>query len=288
MKKRLILLMMFGQTCFAQTSISIAPLVIGKAYFCSYPGDERFSQFYSEQTSQYVPNPYFTFGAKKFSYRPSIDIGLQAEISFKNGKHRLGIEWATDASGTMSKITYFRTANTYGVSVPYKTYGTYTSYFQTGFVYNRISLRYHRRLTKENAAANVYAVPEIALTFGQQNSARWIYENDTTLINSTYFHNDAKSLSTEHYAEYIGRKSLLIGIGVRADFKTLKQKKYLFSLDLSYRQGFKMIAYSSHTEVIYDSGKVFAISNGLSSTGSGIYLQLSRSFRLHQWNKEKK
>lgn len=279
---------MFGQRCFAQTSISIAPLIIGKAYFCSYGSDFRFNQLYSEQNAQYIPNPYYTFGAKKFSYRPSIDIGIQVELSLKDNKHRIGIEWASDASGTMSKTTSFVTTNTCGISVPYKTYGSYQSYFQSGFTYNRISLRYHLRLTKQNSIINLYLVPELTLSFGKANSATWLYENDTVTMNSTYFHNDAKSLSSEIFASYNGRKSILAGIGLRADFKTLKQKKHLFSLDISYKQGYKVISYSQHTNVIYDSGKVFGITNELTATGSGLYLQLSRSFTLYKWkNKEK-
>ncbi len=274
---------MFGQRCFAQTSISIAPLIIGKAYFCSYPSDFRFNQLYSEQSSQYVPNPYYTFGAKKFSYRPSIDIGIQFELSLKNNKHRIGLEWASDASGTMSKTTDFATTNTYGVSVPYKTYGSGTSYFQSGFTYNRISLRYHYMLTNQNSIINLYFVPELTFTFGKSNSASWLFEIDTNTMNTTYFHNDAKSLSREINAYYNGQKSVLAGVGLRADVKTHKQKKYLFTLDISYKQGYKVISYSQHTTVLYDSGKVFGITDGLSATGSGLYLQISRYFTLHKW-----
>jgi hypothetical protein len=281
----LFLIIVFGQRCFAQTSISIAPLVIGKAYFCSYGSDYRFNQLYSEQNSQYTPNPYYTFGAKKFSYRPSIGIGIQVELSLKDGKHRIGLEWASDASGTMSKTTDFQTANTFGITVPYKTYGSGTSYFQSGFTYNRISVRYHSRLTKQNSIINLYLVPELTLTFGIANNATWLYEHDTISMNNTYFHNDAKSLSRENSAYYIGQKSILAGIGLRADFKTPKHKKYLFSLDLSYKQGYKVISYSQHTTVIYDSGKVFGITDGLSATGSGLYFQLSRSFTLYKWKK---
>lgn len=279
---------MFGQKCLAQTSVSIAPLVIGKAYFCSYGSDFRFSNLYSEQTNTDVQNPYFTFRAKKFSYRPSIDIGIQVELGFQDNKHRLSFEWASDASGTMSKSTHLTTTNTVGMpdslTSPYKTYGNYTSYFQTSFAYNRISLRYQRRVTNKDASFVTYIVPEIALTFGKANSQSWLYDNDTVANNSSFFHNDAKLLSTEVEAYYYGGTSLLLGIGLKSDIFTNKHK-YLFSIDVSYKQGFRNIVSSNQTELILDSGSKFAIVNELVASGSGLYLQLSRSFTLKKWMK---
>jgi hypothetical protein len=290
MKYRLLFLLMLGQYSIAQTSISIAPLVIGKVYTCSYGSDFRFSQLYSEQLNTDVQNPYMTFRAKRMSIRPSIDLGLQVELAFNDNKHRLGLEWAQDGTGTMSKSTHFTTVNSVGVPdslIPdYKTYGNYTSYFHTGFVFNRISLRYQWRLTQEDAVFVTYIMPELAVIIGQENRQSWLYENDTLVSNATLFHNDAKIVSTEINAYYNGGTSVLLGVGLKTDIFTKKQHKYLFSVDLSFKQGFKEIAGSTEAVVIEDSGKKFAIINELVATGSGFYLQISRSFRLKTWAKK--
>lgn len=280
--------MVFGQSCFAQTSISIAPIVGGKAYTCSYGADNRFNQLYSEQVNTDVNNPYFTFRAKKVSFRPEINLGIQLGLSLNDGKHLIGIEWSTDGAGTMSKTTHFTSTNTSGFvpQASYNTYGNHTSYFQTGFVYNRLSLRYSWKMTRTNALMNVYLVPDISLIFGKANSKNWLYENDTVADNSAYFHNDSRLLSTEINSNYWGTPSILLGLGIRADFKTKKTKKYLFSIDIGYKHGFKTIIGSQETLVIADSGKKFAIINELESTGSGVYFQISRSFKLHTWAKK--
>lgn len=278
---------MIGKLSIAQTSISIAPLMIGKAYFCSYPTDYRFTTFNTTFNNPDVANPYFSFSAKKISFRPGINLGIQVDLSLKNGKHRVGLEWATDASGTMSRTIDFSSANfVVTPPPPYKTYGAYTNYFQTAFMYNRLSLRYQTRLTKENSKADLYLIPDVTLTFGQPNSSSWFYDYDTTNIKSTYFYNDARVIFSEITSSYSGFKTFLLGLGLRLDLKTLNQKRYLFSIDLSCKLGYKTIVSSAHKYVIEDSGGVFGIVNGLSSAGSGMYLQLSRSFMLHSW-KEK-
>ena len=68
-----------------------------------------------------------------------------------------------------------------------------------------------------NSTINLYLVPELTLTFGKANSATWLYENDTLTMNSTFLHNDVKSLSTEHRAYYNGQKSL-IGYRLKSRF----------------------------------------------------------------------
>jgi hypothetical protein len=290
MTKIFFVFMLFGQISFAQTSFYIAPLIIRKAYFCSYPNDQRFGAIYSQQTNINVENPYFSFNAQKFSFRPELDIGIQAEVSFDNKKHRLGLEWASDATGTMSKTTFFASNNTIGYTGPaleYTTYGNGTGFFQTGFTYNRISLRYQRRLTKEKTAISVYVIPELSFIFGKENRQSWVYENDTLANNSIFFHNDARRLSTEISAYYFGKKAILPGIGIRVDFNTMKKNKYLFSIDLSYKQGIISLAGSDHTQIILDSGKTFAITNSLVARGSGLYFQISRSFRLYTLKKRK-
>ena len=200
MRLLLILVFMFGQRCFAQTFISISPLIINKIQTCSYGGDFRFSRFYTEQSSQEVMNPYYTFKAKKFKYsNGSIAFGLKIDVNFKNGNQRLGIELATDGAGTTSKTHDFASTNTVGYTLPltYKTYGTYTSYnSDIGFTYNRITARYEKRMTRESAALKLFFVPEISLTFVNPQRATLTYYNDTISNNSTFFHNDARILET--------------------------------------------------------------------------------------------
>lgn len=230
------------------------------------------------------------FRAKRFSFRPGIDIGLQLEVVIKNDKHRFGFEWASDGCGTMSKTTIFGTTNTFGSPEPllYKTYSNSTGYFQTGFKYNRFSLRYQRRLTSMESAMRVFIIPEVTLIKGEGNRAEWIYENDSISNNSILFHNNSKIEATKISANYWGGSALLFGLGFKTDFYTPKSKKYLFSLDLSCRLGYKAIGGSQHKTIINDSGEVFALNYELATSGSGLYLQLSRSFKLFNSDKVKK
>ena len=283
-------MIMFGQRCFAQTSISISPLIINKIQTCSYGGDFRFSRFYTEQSSQEVMNPYYTFKAKKFKYsNGSIDIGLKIDVNFKNGNQRLGLEWATDGAGTTSKTHDFASTNTVGYTLPlpYKTYGTYTSYNNDiGFKYNRITVRYEKKITKITSSINLFIVPEISMTFGSANVATLNYYNDTISNNSTFFHNDARELEYAIQSYRNGRKSLLFGLGVRADFKLKKKNIYLFSFDVGFKQGIRIIHSAEYKRVVFDSGKTFGINNELVSRGSGLYFQISRSFKLYTFKKK--
>jgi hypothetical protein len=280
---------MFGQGVLAQTSISISPLFIGKAYFCSYASDYRFSSFYSEQVSNDVQNPYFNYSAKKFSYRPSIKIGLQLEFKFNKDKHRLGFEWAQDASGTMSKSTAFVHMNTLGIPDSLKpdniSYGNYTSYFMTGFLYNRLSFRYHRKITSNNLMFVTYIIPEATFIFGRENKSEWSFDMDTMTNNSTFYHNNARIVRNDILSVYSGKSSLMLGIGLKSDIYTPKKHIYLFSIDLSYKQGFKTIIATIDNSIFVDTGKKIGIVNQLVSRGSGLYFQISRSFTFKSWNK---
>ena len=290
MRLFVILTIMFGQRCFAQTSISIVPLIINKVQTCSYGGDDRFSKFYTEQSSQEVINPYYTFKAKKFKYsNGSISIGLKIDMSFKNGNQRLGIEWATDGAGTTSKTYNFASTNTVGYTLPldYKTYSIATSYNNDiGFTYNRISIRYEKKITKKSSVLDLFIVPEISMTYGSANMATLYYYNDSISNNSTFFHNDAKELELSIQSYRSGRKSILFGLGLRADFKLKKKNIYLFSFDVGFKQGIRIIHSAGYKRVIYDSGKTFGIYNELVSRGSGLYFQISRSFTLFRFKKK--
>lgn len=283
--------MLFGQNVVAQTTFYITPLINYKLLFCSYPSDQRFGNFYSEQTSFGNQNPYYTFEAKKVSTRPSINIGLRAGVSLKNKKHIIHFEWSQDEAGTMSKISSFQTPNLYGSNdIPsYNTYGHYIGYFQSGFAYNRLSLGYGIRLTNEQFPTSVYFMGDISIVYGGKNKATWSYEQDQTNT-SIYYHNNAEWISDEINAYHLGVTSALIGIGIKTDIGLIvnQKKKYLFSMEINYKQGFKSIGSSTYTTLIDDNNETIGFVNELITRGSGIYFQVSRNIQLFPWRPNKK
>jgi hypothetical protein len=281
--------LLFGSKLLAQTTFSVSPLVNHKLHFCSFTGT-HVTKHLTENNPTLVPNPYFSFDAKRISNRPAIDIGIRGELGFQNSKYLLNVEFASDASGTMSKTIHFATTNHYPLPAPsYKTYGQGIGYVQGGFVYNRLSLQYGYRLTNENRPYKIYLLTDFSIIYGKANQSTWVFEADSTYI-STYFHNDAKNIYSENNFYYYGKTSVLFGIGLKGDigFKTKKKEHYLFSLEAFMRQGTRFIMFSSHEQIIEDNNKQIGFINGLGTRGSGIYFQISRKFQLYPWRPNKK
>lgn len=280
--------MLFGKSAFSQTTFFISPLINYKVQLSSYSVHQYFGTYYSEYTYLGHQNPYYTFKAKKISGRPSINIGIRAGLTLANKKHLVYLEWSQDEAGTMSKTTSLQTPNYYGAPNLIPTYPVYTNgtrYFQSGFAYDRLSLGYGIRLTKEKTLTKIYFITDFSIIFGGKNRATWYYEMDSTANTSTYYYNDAKEVSTEITAYHWGRTSALLGIGIKTDIgaKFKGKEHYLFSLEVNYRQGFQPIGGSISTTHIEDNGKIIAFANELITKGSGIYFQISRKFQLYPW-----
>lgn len=284
MRINLILIFLFGQQVVAQTAFFIAPLINHKIYLNSYAADSRFGWWYFEHENIAHQNPYYTFDAVKISNRPSINIGVRIGGVVKE-KHFFLLEWSQDEAGTMSKTSTFGTTNLEGsssVDTPYKTYVKGLSYFQTGFAFNRISFSYGSNLSKKERLTKLYFRTDISITYGKANQASWLYENWTSST-STYYHNDARWVSTEIKSYYFGRPSVLLGVGLNADIhlKFKEKEIYLFTLEATYRQGFRRLVYSSSKTIIEDNNELIGFSDGLTGKGSGIYFQISRKFPIN-------
>jgi len=277
----IISLLLFGQLVVAQTTFSITPLVNYKLLFCGYGHDATFG-FYFENQPSHLHNPYYEFGAKRISHRPSINIGVRLMASLNDDKHLITTEWSQDEAGTMSKTYSFATANTTGMPpASYNTYGIGVSYFQTAFVYNRYSLYYGCRLTKKTTLSKVYFMTDLSLARTVHNSMEWYYENSPD-NNSVYYHNNAKRVSTTYMAKIRDGTYFKAGIGFKADLTVPIKKKpiYLFSFETHYRQGFRTMVSGGQKTVINDNNQLVAFHNGLISKGSGIYFQISRNIKL--------
>jgi hypothetical protein len=285
--KLLILFMLFGPFLMAQTTISISPLINYKLLICSYPTNQFFGM-YSENQQIKPQNPYYSFYAKRISHRPSINIGLRFTANFKSDKHLLIGEWSQDEMGTMSKKVSLSTANTFGTpEAPYNTFSSGVAYFQSGFVFNRFSLHYARKLTKASSLQKVWLLTDFSLAKTLDNQAEWLYENWPE-NNSFYYHNEATWLSTEIQANINKGIYGMFGIGFQADLslKFKERKTYLFTVETHFRQGLKQMGYGSETTIINDNGTIIAFQNSLVSKGSGIYFQISRKFQLYPFRKK--
>lgn len=283
----LIIGLLFGQKIVAQTTFYITPLVNYKLMFSGYGYDQRFG-FYSENQPSHLQNPYYSSGVKRISHRPSINIGFRLSASLNESKHLLMFEWSQDEAGNMSKTTEFTTTNTTGtMPSTYPIYSLGTSYFQSSFAFNRFTIQHGFCLSKESFSSKIYLMSDLSLAVGSDNRMEWINEN-TLSNNSVYYHNQAKLVSTKNIAMYYGGKYLMIGLGLKADISVniKNTKKYLFSLETNYRQGFKVMAVSENIKLINDNNNLVAFSNGLVSKGSGIYIQLSRKFKFHSIKKK--
>ena len=279
---------LFGQKVVAQTTFSISPLVNYKLLICGYGYDQRFG-FYSENQPSQIQNPYYAFGAKKISHRPSINVGLRASAALKDDKHLFSIEWSQDEVGTMSKTQSFTTTNTTGAPpAPYNTYGMGVSYFQNSFVFNRFSLSYGYLITKKARNNKLFFTSDVSYARTKDNRMEWVFTN-TPDNNAVYYHNNAKWEEIEQTAQLWGGNYLMLGVGLKADIsiKVKNNPIYLFSAETNYRQGFKVMVASEQTTLINDSGQLEAFSDVLGSKGSGFYFQLSRRFDLYTAHSKK-
>lgn len=280
---------LFGQNVVAQTTFSISPLINHKLSICGYGYDQHFG-FYSENQPSIIQNPYFEFGAKRISHRPSINIGLRFIASFEEDKHLLGFEWCQDEVGTMSKTKSFSTSNSYGLPpATHKTYGINTSYFQNAFAFDRFSISYGYLLSKKAKKNKLYLTTDLSFARFKDNRMEWFYKNSPE-NNAVYYHNNAKWEEIEQTAQLWGGNYFMLGVGLKTDvFISLKQKPvYLFSLETNYRQGFKVMVASGQRTLINDNNELIEFYNELGSKGSGIYFQISRKFQIYPIKKKVK
>lgn len=139
-------------------------------------------------------------------------------------------------------------------------------------------------MTKEESLQKVRLLVDYSIAINSENRSTWHYDNFQE-NNSVYYYNNAKWLTKEINAySYKGFYSMF-GVGLESDFfAKIKQKRiYLFTASAHFRQGLKMMGYSSEVTTIDDSGETLAFINELTTKGSGIYFQVSRNFQIHPW-----
>jgi hypothetical protein len=282
---------LFGSQLVSQTSFSIEPLINYKINICNYLGNNNLVPLFQPHNQYKNENPYYTFYAKKVGGQYGFNVGLRALGSFKNGKRLLSFEWSIDATDTKSKVRSLTSANYFGIDpIPEnKVYSWNTSVFGVGFTYNRLTFGYHHSIFTDKFNSKMYLSYDLSVLYGPKNEQFFYYEGDKNST-SRFYHNDSELLSREYFAYFKGITNYSLGVGLRSELNIKKnnQNIYLFNIDLNFRQGLKMMMFTSETFLINDSGKELGFINTIISRGSGIYFQISRKFQLYPWRPTKK
>jgi len=299
MKHTLLLFMyLFVTVSFTQTIFSVAPLIYTKWSACNYPGGERFtgdgiglSLHYMSEIQQ---NSHYRYYIKRLGRTAGLDIGLRIQASFKGGKHLLLLDWASDVATTSSGISFLQKVSWSSMVYPYldstpayPTYYTSSSDFQSGYTYTRYSLQYGTRIVNDSSFLKLWILFDVSMarTGAMRGETTYSYNDHPIELAS-----NAKILQIKNEDWQFDRRVFKFGLGLKGDFfiKTKKKTSYLFSLEAHYRHGLKTIGSSSYSTLLDDSGSLVAYTNNAYTKGSGLYLQISRSFQLYPWKTKNK
>jgi len=289
----ILVMMLFGVRAVSQTTFSIAPIIYSKLSVCSYPTMNARSMggilsVPMQNQPHYPQNPYYNFYAKRVSPMTLIDVGIRLHASLNNGKHLILLDIALDdpssITSKMSSLYNYGYTNVFADSTPpYDTHYTQTVYDHSSYTARRYSLQYGTRLINHSKWLKMWLLMDF--TYSSRTGIR-----SEGFINSMghYYYNNAEHIQTKIEDRSFGGHYILFGLGLKNNFylSTKNKNTYLFTFEAHYRQGLKAIFFTDYTTLINDGGTFLAFSNTLQTRGSGLYLQISRSFQLYPWKKK--
>jgi len=291
----LIVMNLFGMVALSQATFSVAPLISTKWGISNYSGQDVFSGggvgISLHYMSQIQQNPHYHYYVKRVGNTAGIDVGLRLLASLKGGKHLLMFDWKIDGSTTSSGISFIdRTYSDLSIdsTKAFPTYRNGSIPFQASYTYTRYSLQYGTRLIENSPLLNLWVLLDISYA---RVGAIWGDSRRSYGDSPIELATNAKIIEIRNRDWQLDRNIFKFGIGLKSDFflTTKKKKNYLFTLEAHYRHGLKVIGLGSYEVLIENSDKKLeSYYNEVVTRGSGIYLQVSRSFQLYPWKSKAK
>lgn len=274
------LFLILGYSLNAQVSFYIRPTVSMKTQH-SFLGSNHYSEKYTEYT-----NKYFTFQNDRYYFdRNNVHFGLYLGLVLHK-KHLFDIGLATDNSGVAVGMKAQSYMNTYQDTEGAFFNSASSTYSQIGSSHYRIAFNYSNIFYKNN-----YNTIQARLIGGfgvlhnsSVNRKKGIY-NIEYLPHFSHGQVTDDVFIEEHYSRVTNfwKNSLYFNFGLGLDFYTKKTSKYLFSFDVYYLQGTRIVQVNDEFIKVIDSGEEMNFHYRVSSRNSGIYFTLSRRFQVYPW-----
>lgn len=296
MKKILLIFIYFIllEQITAQITYFVRPTIDNKLYFCNANNLFDFHAIdYSPVHNEFLGNQYFNPINVKVTQRDIYSLGVYFGVTFKKKKHLIEFGINQDATGSEFECEFMEFDSYTYKDTLYKRYSPNRFIFASYLPTLRYHLQYSIRLTK---GSDLIFLPYFVVGGGVIQNLKYPEKDE---INTLYETNPAYSykIDGDLYLEdnvyishmknygYTARKfSGYINLGLRADIFT-KKGTNLFSASIFFLKGFKPIEIMNSDVYVVDNNENKVFSYLTTSNGSGLYIQLSRSFQFYPWIK---
>lgn len=270
--------MLFGHCC-AQTTYFVQPTLSQKMIVSSFGNPSTINYGNIFVINEVQSNPYVHVRNVTLSARPSILLGVNIGCSLNN-RHHIKFGIAMDEIGSMVR-TLTTSKDNFGIEPPPGTIPSYNNSAgrsTSSHAMNQLNIEYSRLFNVKNSIfKNIMLNFGTSLFFGKEHFRS--YSND---YNLTIFHNNSTLDSATYFSWYTGRTSVGLKFGIGFDLRVIRKAKelYLFTFDLNYIQGFRVLSDTRFQFAITDNNDKFNINYYSFSRGSGLYFQISRRIHL--------
>jgi hypothetical protein len=221
--------------------------------------------------NQFFYKPYSVAYASRIVKHQTFLYGISAGIKFKNDKRILKLNYTLDLANFRAQ-SHYRAYNEENYS------GFTVNYLNIGF--KRFGFDYCINISKENKLSATW------ISFGggvNINRNRWV-SIFSFAPNTPLNPNGDLLLSTYLRPFKENKTNVFLKIGINQDMYI--KKKYIFSVNIDYVQGFGII---SRVEFVHEynlNGSFVYDGTGLMSRGSGFYWGINRRLQVYPWKKK--
>lgn len=269
--------LMFGSTCYSQTTFYLKPIVEIKINHSFESGLGTGSHYH------WPSNDYFRLENHSWFMTGNLSIGVDAGIIYKR-KHYFEFGMATDEVG-MKTTLHSLSAYTDSKQENFVFAAHNTSHFTFQMIRFNFNYQYEflhtkfirgRIQTGFNLLFNPYVKNGQFDTFTSPAFGLEMINQENVMVAN----------KSENIYSYRKRLAPAFSLGLGVDFNT--RNHYLFSLGINYQQGIFKNVIASHSTPVSINGNVANYVLYSESRSSGFIFQVSRRFQLYPWRPNKK
>lgn len=269
----LFLFIAFVKVSHSQTKFFISPEINFKTSTAFVDPNDLNTNENNLLENQFFYKPYAVAYASRIIKHQTFLYGISAGLKFKNNRRIVKLNYTLDLANFRAKSLYraYNEENHSGFTVNY-----------LGIGFKRFGIDHSINISKENKQSATW------ISFGggvNINKNRWVSIfsfTPNTLLNP----NGDTLLSTYLRPFEENRVNVFLKIGINQDVYI--KKKYFFSFNIDYVQGFGIISRVEYVHEYKLNGSFVYDGTGLLSRGSGLYWGINRRFQFYSWKVKKK
>ena len=251
----------------SQVSFYVEPTIQTKTSISS-TSFFRMTDFQIQDDSRFTLNNRFLIFPQKLS---PLTLGINIGLVLKNKRHIFNLGIMGDESNAGFDYS-FRTIDDFGNP------SSRDGGFNTGRSFTNVHFNYKYKLNSKNKEFNWYLLAGFGWAL-RNKSSNLTFETDVVkgrINDTTNFL--LESTNTRTYNPFV----MMYNLGLQVDVNS-KKGNYLFSSSLNYFYSNQVLTYLPTEINIYSNTKSETFQSASYSTGSGIYLQVSRRIQVYPW-----